>query len=54
MQRCIPILRELWGAELWCGLRHSKELLKTDFSFLTYLDLDGYGVSYSTQGGSLP
>jgi len=55
--RCIPILHELLfqGAEPWIAASGiQKELLQKDFSALPFLDLEGYGVSYSTKGSSLP
>jgi hypothetical protein len=55
--RCIPILREFvaQGAEPWIAASGiQKELLQTDFSSLSFLELDGYGVNYSSQGRSLP
>jgi hypothetical protein len=48
--RCIPIIRELLerGCEVWlAGERAQKELLKTEFPQLPFLDLPGYRIQYS-------
>lgn len=48
--RCIPIIRELLaqGCEVWlAGEGTQKELLKTEFPELPFLQLEGYRVGYS-------
>ncbi len=55
--RCIPIIRELLekGCDVWlAGERAQKELLKTEFPDLPFLDLPGYRIRYSKTKKGLP
>lgn len=51
--RCIPIIRELLlqGCEPWlAGTGIQKEILQSDFPELSFLELEGYNVHYSSSG----